>query len=118
MSDNSAIVICVLVFLMILTFFIRPKKNHSEAEAEDHSIPSQALPKVEIAPKIDLETAPVQIAAICPKTVAAIMAAVSMASGKPIEQLHFTAIRRGNTIANIWATSSTADIIASRQAYL
>lgn len=51
-------------------------------------------------------------------TVAAIMAAVSAASGLPVSQLRFTAIRRANTSASAWSTSGAADIIANRQAYL
>jgi hypothetical protein len=51
------------------------------------------------------------------KTVAAIMAAVSVASGVPAGNLRFTAIRRTSNY-NPWSASGTAEIINTRQSYL
>lgn len=55
---------------------------------------------------------------LSPKTVAAIMAAVSLASGKPMAQLRFQAVRRVRTVNNSWAASGTNEIINTRQQYL
>lgn len=53
-----------------------------------------------------------------PKTVAAIMAAISAASGRPVAELKFTAIRRVNSNQNAWSNSGTSEIINTRQNYL
>ena len=76
--------------------------------------------------KVDEVPAPVVAAPVVeepatglsPKTVAAIMAAVSLASGKPMAQLRFQAVRRVRTVNNSWAASGTNEIINTRQQYL
>ena len=111
------VVFSVLIILSFSTWFlttlvdgaIERKKARETALASVSAETSPILVEPIFAPSLT---------GVSAKTVAAIMAAVSLASGKPISQLHFTAIRRGSTVGTAWSTSSTADIIANRQAYL
>jgi hypothetical protein len=112
-----ALIALAIIIWLLFTFVDSSKRKKAHVAAATvlaatvvaAPIPEPVTPKPVMAPVI---------AGINPKTVAAIMAAVSMASGSPQSKLRFTAIRRGNTTNNVWAASSTADIIANRQTYL
>ena len=111
---GMGIVFLVLITLSIITWLlsaivdgsIQRKKARMEAEAPP------------TAPAAEPAITETVAAGINPQTVAAIIAAVGLASAQPLSQLRFTAIRRGGAAGNAWSGSSTADIIANRQAYL
>jgi len=118
------IVFMVLVALAIITWLLSAivdgsVKYREARKAESLIVPTVYSETVENKPKLKPELLSAVInPTITPQTVAAIMAAVSMASGQPLSHLRFSAIRRGTTNSSGWASSSTLDIIASRQAYL
>ena len=117
------IVAVAIILLVIIVWLFSAVANSSakrkKAQEAATAVVAAPTPKEPIAETPVPVAIPEAVAAgISPKTVAAIMAAVSMASGSPHSKLRFTAIRRGATTANAWAASSTADIIANRQAYL
>jgi sodium pump decarboxylase gamma subunit len=113
---GMGIVFLVLIVLALITWLLSSivdggiqRKQRREAAVSVAPLGQVTVEPVVVAPP------PASLSA---KTVAAIMAAVSLASGLPLHQLRFTAIRRANTTAGAWSASSTADIIANRQAYL
>jgi sodium pump decarboxylase gamma subunit len=67
---------------------------------------------------------PVQASATTPapgvsvETVAAIVAAVSAFTGKSLEELRFTAIRRTGGLHTGWSQSAVTELINTRQQYL
>ena len=85
----------------------------------DKKKPAEAAPVAKA-----VEAAPAALAAapadnkLNAKTVAAIMAAISAATGKPMEQLKFTAIKRVHGAQSSWANAGTTEIINTRQNYL
>ncbi|MCL1905698.1 MAG: OadG family protein [Clostridiales bacterium] len=111
---GMGVVFSVLIILTFTTWLLTTLVDGNiERKKAKESAASAPVPVQEATPP------PVQAAAgISAKTVAAIMGAVSLACGKPLQQLRFTAIRRGNTTANAWSDSGTADIINNRQVYL
>ena len=52
------------------------------------------------------------------KTIAAIMAAISAMSGKPLANLKFTSIKRKNSVSLKWAEAGKAEIIDSQKFYI
>jgi sodium pump decarboxylase gamma subunit len=112
---GMGVVFSVLIILTITTWLLtkiidgsieRKKSHETAATATAAPVPVQKASEL------------VATSGISAKTVAAIMAAVCLASGQPLSRLRFTAIHRGNTAEYAWSASSTADIIANRQAYL
>ena len=121
---GMGVVFSVLIILSFTTWLLTSiidgnieRKKAQEAAAAAATAKATVKPVSELAPAA-VPAAAFKNADLSPKTVATIMAAVSFASGQPLSKLRFTAIRRGNTSANAWAASSTADIITNRQAYL
>ena len=112
------VVFSVLVILSFTTWLLTTivdgniERKKAQEATKQVSAPRVSVPVTEAPP------VPGIASGISGKTVAAIMAAVSLASERPLSQLHFTAIRRNKTAATAWSSSSTTDIIANRQAYL
>lgn len=119
-STTAIGMIVVFLVLIVLYLFVKvvggvmgslDKKSAAgkaaAKKADETPAPAVAAPVVE-EPATGLS----------PKTVAAIMAAVSLASGKPMAQLRFQAVRRVRTVNNSWAASGTNEIINTRQQYL
>ncbi|MCL1975914.1 MAG: OadG family protein [Firmicutes bacterium] len=135
---GMGMVFLVLITLAIITWLLSSivdgsvsrKQDRNEAQQTTYfTAPPQAPPPVKPIEAPITVPVPVPVALPVPapalivkgvnaKTVAAIIGAVSIACEKPVDQLRFIAIRRAQTTANAWSSSSTADIIANRQAYL
>lgn len=113
---GMGIVFSVLIVLSIITWLLsaivdggiarKQARQAAKIAAEAPSAPVAAAPE------------PAQAAGLSAKTVAAITAAISAASGIPANQLRFTAIRRTGGVNSAWSASGTADIVSSRQTYL
>ncbi|MCL1816310.1 MAG: OadG family protein [Clostridiales bacterium] len=117
---GMGVVFSVLVILTFTTWLLTTLVDgriERKKAIEVGAMPATAEPVPASATPMTPTLAP-STASISAKTVAAIIAAVSLASGKPLKELHFIAIRRDRTAATVWSASSTADIIANRQAYL
>ena len=114
---GMGVVFSVLIILSFTTWLLTTLVDGSieRKKARESALTSTSAEPLAIP--VEPVFAPV-LTGIRPQTVAAIMAAVSLASGKPLSELRFKAIRRGGGAATAWSTSSTADIIANRQAYL
>ena len=110
---GMGVVFSVLVVLSIVTAVIakltspapKPKKEAAPAPVEVETQPVAAAPAPAAASASGLN----------PQTVAVIMAAVSMASGLPVNRLKFTAIRRNNTLRTPWSEAATVDRIQTQQ---
>ncbi len=117
---GMGVVFTILIILAIITSILTKIIDgwlipRAEAKKAAKQAPAPAPAPVAAAPVIE-EVAKAN--GLEPKTVAAIMAAISMQSDVPLANLHFTAIRRGNTNRHGWADSGTIDIINTRQTYL
>ncbi|MDO4731962.1 MAG: OadG family transporter subunit [Bacillota bacterium] len=108
---GMGVVFSVLVLLALLIALLA---RLTEGKKKAAPAPAPAPAPVAAAP------APAAVAEgkLSAKTVAAIMAAISAATGKPVEQLKFTAIKRVHGTQSSWANAGTSEIINTRQNYL
>ncbi len=104
----------VLIILSIVTILVAKLVDSKKRQQKESAQSVVAQPEPQPAPEQVLVVA--QQSGISPKTVAAIMAAVTAASGST--GLKFTAIRRTGRINTVWTSASNMDIINSRQQYL
>lgn len=114
---NTMYVIAGAAVVLLLIIILASSSGKKRRQAEEEAASAASAP-IAFIPSPEPTTAPAPVSGLSAKTVAAIMAAVSAASGTPIQHLRFTAIRRVNGIQGQWANSGTAEIIATRQTYL
>lgn len=127
---NTTVVGMLIVFLMLIVLYIVTSLLSKAIEASEKkkvapapapkviAAPVPAAAPVVAAPAPAPAPAPALPAGLSPKTVAAVMAAVAAASGKPVSQLRFNAVRRLPGAVSAWSGSGTAEIINTRQQYL
>ena len=110
MGGVFAVLFVLMIVVKVLDMVVDSiEGNSKKRKAEKHA--SQVAAQAAATPAPSVEDG------INPKTVAAIMGAVSAASGRPRANLKFTAIRRSSSSFN-WSTSGTNEIINTRQQYL
>ena len=109
---GMGIVFLVLILLSVIIWLLAAvvEKNEQSRKGGGGSAPAPATGGTPEAVQAG--------AGISAKTTAAIMGAISAATGRPLSQLHFTAIRRAGTAANTWAMHGAAEIMANRQTFL
>ena len=95
-------ILVILVLLLGMIIVLIPSSRRKKKKAKEI-----------VAAPVVIE----EVRGIDPKTIAAIMAAVSAAAGVGVE-LKFSAIRHNTGFKNAWSDSSTLDIINTRQLYL
>lgn len=113
-------VLIILVIALVLWVVLRNNgrtRNKEEAETTFLAQPDDNPPAESIASNGESKRA-VQDGSISPAVVAAIMASVCAMTGKPAEELKFTAIRRISGIQPVWAMVGTADVISTRQRFI
>lgn len=117
---STTVIGMIVVFMVLIILYLCIKLLAGVMETVEKRTAAKAIAAAPAPKPVVAAAAPVAEtpAGICPKTVAAIMAAVSAASGRPLAQLRFQSVRRTNTVNNSWAASGTNEIINTRQQYL
>ncbi|GAW94256.1 sodium pump decarboxylase subunit gamma [Calderihabitans maritimus] len=131
---GMGVVFSVLALLCIMLIFTNKLFDYFEAKKQAAGEPAEKERPVSLAEKsatvnpepVQQETVPDMEATpanpgLNPKTVAAIMAAVSVYVGQPAEKFRLTAVRHLSTAAGqgmVWASAGRQELILARQEIL